>query len=173
MKNDKIQPQYSEKNLCQCHLVHHKSQTDWPKTAPGFRGERPVTHCLNYGMPPLPGPHSLVPFTRLLYKLTDICPCASSPEILQLFFQYTSASTGVNGCVSSTIKPRVGKRNIQKVDLYIRNGIKKLDTCARVVNLISNKKELFNIDFGSHRESRLMPSSNARLLLLQAISIKR
>ena len=95
-KDDKVKPQYSKKNLCQCHPVHHKSQTDWPKTTPGFRGEGPVSHCLNYGMPPSSGPHSYAPFTRLRYKLTAICSCASSPEIPQLFFQYTSASTGVN-----------------------------------------------------------------------------
>lgn len=109
-KDNKVNPQYSEKNLCQCHLVHHKSQTDWPKTAPVFRGERPVTHCLNYCMPPLSGPHSHAPFTRLRYKLTAICPRASFPEIPQLFFQYTSASTGVNGVLPSTSKPRAGKK---------------------------------------------------------------
>jgi len=111
-KDDKVKPQFSENNLCQCHLVHHKSQTDWPKTAPGFRGERPVTHCLNYGMPPLSGPHSHAPFTRLHYKLTAICTYASSPEISQLFFQHTSASTGVNDVVPSTIKLRGGKRKM-------------------------------------------------------------
>jgi hypothetical protein len=84
-------------------------------------------------MPPLSGPHSHAPFTRLRYKLRAICPCASLPEIPQLFFQYTSSSTGVNGVIPSTIKPRAGKRNMLRVDLYIRNSIKKFghfSTCG-------------------------------------------
>jgi hypothetical protein len=51
--------------------------------------------------------------------------------------------------------------------------LKKLDTFAHVVKLISNKQEPFKIDFGSLRESRRMSLSNARLLLPQAISFKR
>jgi len=32
---DSGKPKYSEKNLFQCHLVHHKSHLDWPRTIPG------------------------------------------------------------------------------------------------------------------------------------------
>ena len=35
MINDSGKPKYSEKNLFQCHLVHHKSHVDWPRTIPG------------------------------------------------------------------------------------------------------------------------------------------
>ena len=31
---DRGQPKYSEKNLCQCHFVHQKSQMDWPTHKP-------------------------------------------------------------------------------------------------------------------------------------------
>jgi hypothetical protein len=130
-KDDKVKPQYPKKNLCQCHPAHHKSQVDWPNTAPVFRGERPVFHYLNYGMSPLSGPHSHAPFTRLRYKLTAISPCASFPEIPQLFFQY---STCVNGAIPSTIKPRAGKRNMHEVVLYIRSGIETFGhfcTCGK------------------------------------------
>ena len=50
---------------------------------------------------------------------------------------------------------------------------KKLEISARVVNRISNKTGLFKIDFGSHRESRRMSSSNTRLLLLLATTVRR
>jgi hypothetical protein len=40
----------SEKNLSQCHFVHHKSRMDltWDRT-PGLRGERPATNRLSHG----------------------------------------------------------------------------------------------------------------------------
>jgi hypothetical protein len=40
----------SEKNLSQCHFVHHKSHMDliWDRT-PGLRGERPATNRLGHG----------------------------------------------------------------------------------------------------------------------------
>jgi hypothetical protein len=40
----------SEKNLSQCHFVHHKSHMDlaWDRT-PGLRGERPATNRLSHG----------------------------------------------------------------------------------------------------------------------------
>jgi hypothetical protein len=34
---DRGQPKYSEKNLCQCHFVHQKSQMDWPTHKPGLQ----------------------------------------------------------------------------------------------------------------------------------------
>jgi hypothetical protein len=40
----------SEKNLSQCHFVHHKSHMDltWDRT-PGLRGKRPATNRLSHG----------------------------------------------------------------------------------------------------------------------------
>jgi hypothetical protein len=32
---DRIKPKYYEKNLCQCHIVHHKSHMDWTEIKPG------------------------------------------------------------------------------------------------------------------------------------------
>ena len=32
---DRGNPKYSEKNLFYCHVVHHKSHTDWPVIVPG------------------------------------------------------------------------------------------------------------------------------------------
>jgi hypothetical protein len=41
----------SEKNLSQCHFVHHKSHMGltWDRT-PGLRGEKPATNRLSHGM---------------------------------------------------------------------------------------------------------------------------
>jgi hypothetical protein len=35
---DRENPKNSEKNLSQCHLVHHKSHMDWPGREPGMFG---------------------------------------------------------------------------------------------------------------------------------------
>jgi len=32
---ERTKPKYMEKNLYQCHCVHHKSYVDWPTTEPG------------------------------------------------------------------------------------------------------------------------------------------
>jgi hypothetical protein len=43
---DRGKPKNSEKNLSQCHFVHHKSNMG---TNPGLRGERPATNDLSHG----------------------------------------------------------------------------------------------------------------------------
>jgi hypothetical protein len=45
----------SEKNLSQCHFVHHKPQWTDPGSNPGLRSERPATNRLSHGtaLPPL------------------------------------------------------------------------------------------------------------------------
>jgi hypothetical protein len=38
---DRREPENSEKNLRQCHFVHHKSPRTGPSANPGLRGDRP------------------------------------------------------------------------------------------------------------------------------------
>jgi hypothetical protein len=40
---------YSEKNLSQCHFVHHKSTWTGPRSNPDLRDERPATNRLSHG----------------------------------------------------------------------------------------------------------------------------
>jgi hypothetical protein len=40
---------YSEKNLSQCHCVHHKSHMDCPEIEPGLRGNSSPTNRLIHG----------------------------------------------------------------------------------------------------------------------------
>jgi hypothetical protein len=46
---DRGKPKDSEKNLSQCHAVHHKSHMGWLGWKPGLRCEKPVTNHLSYG----------------------------------------------------------------------------------------------------------------------------
>lgn len=40
----------SEKNLCQCHFIHHKFHMDWPRIESGFHNARLANDCLSHGM---------------------------------------------------------------------------------------------------------------------------
>jgi hypothetical protein len=42
-------PKNSEKDLSQCHFVHHKSHLLDLGANPGCRGEKPATNCLSHG----------------------------------------------------------------------------------------------------------------------------
>jgi hypothetical protein len=44
----------SEKNLSQCHFVHHKSHVDYSGSERCLRGEKPVTNHLSYDTACLP-----------------------------------------------------------------------------------------------------------------------
>jgi hypothetical protein len=46
---DTEKPKYSMKNLSQCHLVNHKSETERPAFKPSSQSERPVNECLSLG----------------------------------------------------------------------------------------------------------------------------
>ena len=71
----------SEKNLSQCHFVHHKSHT-WDRT-PGLRGERPATNRLSHGTAVIE--LHLVNFTVLVSK--QILRCFKNLECMKLSFR--------------------------------------------------------------------------------------
>jgi hypothetical protein len=45
---DRRKLKYLDKNLSQCHFVHHGSQMDWSGSS--LRGERPATNRLSHDM---------------------------------------------------------------------------------------------------------------------------
>jgi hypothetical protein len=47
---DRGKPKNLEKNLSQCHFVHHKSHWIDLEANPGRHSERPATNRLSYGM---------------------------------------------------------------------------------------------------------------------------
>jgi hypothetical protein len=46
---DRGKPKYSEKNLSQCHFIHHNPTWTDPGSNLGLRDERPATYRLSHG----------------------------------------------------------------------------------------------------------------------------